>query len=397
MKRREAELQAEIGSASQELQTIPARSIEEMRLRRNVSVSEHLYTQLKSRFAEADLSEKGALPDISILDSAVAPLRPATNTASRIVAIAFFASIALAIAIALLLDQLDRRFRYPEQARDELGLEVIGFVPTIRRRRDGSTDPFEAAQVVEAFRAIRLHLTHSLHGQNDVVLTVTGPGEGDGKSLVASNLAMSFAEAGYRTLLVDGDVRRGALHSTFGVAMRPGLLDFLGGKADFEMVLRSTTYENLSLVTSGEKHRRGPELLTSPRLNELLAAARGRFDVVIVDSAPLGAGIDAYALGVATGSALIVLRSGHTDRKLANVKLQLADRLPVHLLGAVLNDVRSEGTYQYYSYLEGYTSQYEQEAKSLVASTADVSDNGNGTGPSEIDSNEINPQQPNNN
>lgn len=369
MKRREAELGSYIASASEELQAIPARSIEEMRLRRQVSVNENLYTTLKSRSAEARLSESGALPDVSVLDTAVAPLNPASNTSTRIILIAFGASIALGIALALVLDQVDRRFRYPEQAKDELGLEVVGFVPRIRRRRDGSTDPFEAAQVVEAFRAIRLHLTHSLDGPTSAVLTVTSPGEGDGKSLVASNLAMSFAEAGYRTLLVDGDVRRGALHSTFGLSVRPGLLDHLGGKADFDTVVRPTTYENLALITSGEKHRRGPELLTSARVNELLAEARTRFDAVIVDCAPLGAGIDAYAVGVATGSALIVLRSGHTDRKFAQAKLLLAERLPFRLLGAVLNDVSSEGTYQYYSYLEGYTSQYEQESRSLAASS----------------------------
>lgn len=369
MKRREAELTTYIASASEELRAIPARSIEEMRLRRQVMVNENLYTTLKSRSAEARLSESGALPDVSILDSAVAPLKPATNTSTRIILMAFAASVGLGLALALVLDQVDRRFRYPEQAKDELGLEIVGFVPRIRRRRDGSTDPFEAAQVVEAFRAIRLHLTHSLDGPQSAVLTVTGPGEGDGKSLVASNLAMSFAEAGYRTLLVDGDVRRGALHSTFGLAVKPGLLDYLGGKSEFDNVVRPTTYENLSLIASGEKHRRGPELLTSARLAELLAVARTRFDAVVVDSAPLGAGIDAYALGVATGSALIVLRSGHTDRKFAQAKLQLAERLPFKLLGAVLNDVNPEGTYQYYSYLEGYTSQYEQEAKSIAATT----------------------------
>lgn len=369
MKRREAELGSYIASASEELQAIPARSIEEMRLRRQVAVNENLYTTLKSRSAEARLSESGALPDVSILDSAVAPLNPASNTSTRIILIALVASIGLGVALALVLDQIDRRFRYPEQAQDELGLEIVGFVPRIRRRRDGSTDPFEAAQVVEAFRAIRLHLTHSLDGPSRAVLAVTGPGESDGKSLVASNLAMSFAEAGYRTLLVDADVRRGALHSTFGLGAKPGLLDYLAGKSDFDAVVRATTYENLSLVTSGEKHRRGPELLTSVRLSEFLGEARSRFDAVVVDSAPLGAGIDAYALGVATGSALIVLRSGHTDRKFAQAKLQLAERLPFKLLGAVLNDVNPEGSYQYYSYLEGYTSQYEQEAKSLVATT----------------------------
>lgn len=85
-----------------------------------------------------------------------------------------------------------------------------------------------------------------------------------------------------------------------------------------------------------------------------LVAARGQYDIIIVDSPPLGAGIDAFALGAATGAALVVLRMGRSDRRMANAKLTVLDRYPVRQLGAVLNDVKADGIFRYYSYLSGY-------------------------------------------
>jgi capsular exopolysaccharide synthesis family protein len=361
LKLREDDLGRRTAAASQELQKIPARTIEEMRLTRQVSQAENLFTTLKSNYEQAKLAEQSAMPDISVLDTAIAPLRPTDNTAPSIVLTALAASVAVAVVIALLLDQLDRRFRYPDQVSRELGLDIIGAVPTLRRTRNGELQPEEASQVVESFRSIRLNLRHAFPGRGPVIFTVSSPGAGDGKSLIASNLAMSFAEAGYRTLLIDGDIRRGALHSAFEVEQRPGLLDFLSGEALQGEVMKPAAYENLTVIPCGTRRRRGPELLTSPVMGELLQDLRTKFDAIIIDSAPLGAGVDAYALGAATGNMLLVFRTGATDRKLAQAKLSVLDRLPVRLIGAVLNSIETDGAYQYYSYLYGYSAEEEPQ------------------------------------
>ena len=100
---------------------------------------------------------------------------------------------------------------------------------------------------------------------------------------------------------------------------------------------------------------RGPELLGSAGMPRLLTALRSTYDVILVDSAPLAAGVDPYALGAATGNVLLVLRTGVTDRSLAEAKVEVLHRLPLRVLGAILNDVRPGSAYSYYSYsLEGY-------------------------------------------
>lgn len=352
----ESDLASRVSQMTQELRGIPGRETQDARLQRDVNVAGNLYTQLKQAYANAKVAELSTTPDIAIIDSAVTPFLPSnSNSWARLLILAVAASLAGGVGLALLLDHIDTRFRYPEQVSDELGLPVLGAVPQIHKQKSGEPDPEEAAQVIEAFRSIRLGLANSFSSGGPVVFTVTSPGAGDGKSLVSANLALSFAEAGYRTLLVDGDIRRGELHAMFGASRRPGLVDFLVGDVPLEAVLRESGHENLSLIPCGTRRHRGPELLISEALARLVADMRLRYDAIVMDSPPLGAGVDPYVLGTATGNMLLVFRTGTSDRKMAEAKLKLVERLPIRILGAVLNDVQSTGAYRYYTYLYGYT------------------------------------------
>jgi capsular exopolysaccharide synthesis family protein len=165
---------------------------------------------------------------------------------------------------------------------------------------------------------------------------------------------MSFADAGFKTLLVDGDTRRGTLHETFGLSMTAGLTEFLAREADQDAIVHSTGHENLFVIPSGNRRRRSPELLTSPHLGHLVTSMRSRFEAIIFDTPPFAAGIDAYAIAAATGSVLVVLRIGQTERRMAAAKLALVDRLPISVLGTVLNAAPSDGEYEYYGYVSGY-------------------------------------------
>lgn len=366
----ETVLAARIATASRELQEIPTRAITEQRLVRERDAIAGLYAEVQSRYQNARLAAASSVPDLKTLDAAVRPDRPSSNGALQIILIAVGISMATAIALALLLDRLDRRFRYPDQVTRELGLGILGAIPAIKKARPSERDPDEASQVVEAFRTIRMNLAHSYGAAGPVLLTISSPGPGDGKSLVSSNLALSFAEAGYRTVLVDGDIRRGELHRMFNADRRPGLLDHLSGNTAMEDILRPSSHKNLTLVPCGTRYHHGPELLGSVAMRELMVGLKAQFNVVIVDSPPLGAGIDPFVLGTATGNIMLVLRSGETDRQMAEAKLRLLDRLPIRILGAVLNDIQFDGVYKYYSYIYGYTAD-EERAPQLAAQAGD--------------------------
>lgn len=372
LKSQEGDLEGRITVAGTELREVPAVTITEMRLQREYDAANNLYNMLAGRLEEARLAELGAVPDVRMLEQAVVPTRPSRNTTPIIILGAFLGSLGAAIGLAIVLDRIDGRFHYPEQVTNELGLAILGAVPACRKNRSGEIAPEEAQQVVEAFRTIRLNLAHSYGAAGPITLTVSSPGAGDGKSFVSSNLAVSFAQAGYRTLLIDGDIRRGELHRMFGVDRRPGMLDYLTGVSTHEEIIRPTSQSGLWVVPCGTRRQHGPELLGSAAMSGLMAWFKSRFNVIILDSPPLGAGIDPFVLGTVTGHLMLVFRAGETDRQMAQAKLPLLERLPVRMLGAVLNEVAAGGIYRYYNYIYGYTSDEEPAPAQLAGGTSDA-------------------------
>jgi len=352
LREREGEYNRRIASASRELQSIPTRTIEEMRLRRAVAVSEALYTGLKSRSAEAQLAAASTTPDVTVLDSAVAPLYPTRNTAPSVLLMAVLGGLAAAIALAMLLDSFDPRIQYPEQVTGELGLSIAGAIPLFPKAGVDTRSPEQVGQLIESIRTVRMHVQNA--SGVPLSIAVTSPSPGDGKSFVAANLAMSFSDAGFRTVLVDGDTRRGTLHGMFQLPISPGLTEYLSGAGDVATLVHATQHQRLSVLTRGARQRNSPELLTSQALPALASELRRQYDIVVYDTPPLAAGVDAFAVATAANDLLLVLRIGQTDRRMAAAKLELLDRLPVRVLGAVLNGVELKGEFGSYKYADGY-------------------------------------------
>jgi polysaccharide biosynthesis transport protein len=372
--RREAQLAASLGAAEGELRTIPPRLMEEAKLNRQRSIAENLYTRLRERNEEAELAALSSTPDLRVIDQARLPRVPLRDQRMQIILLAIIGSLGLAVGGVLLFDRLDPRVRYPEQITHGLRLPILAAVPQLKGHNgNGSRNSENTSQAVEAFRGLRLTLLHAMGGDGRLVTAITSPGSGDGKSFVAMNLALAFAEQGYRTILIDGDTRRGTLHRFVGCSRKPGLTDLLAGTATKEQVIQSTSYPRLNLLPCGTRLQSGPELLGSPEMPALVRDLRSRYDVVLIDSPPLGAGVDPFVLGTTTGNLMIVLRAGYTDREYTEAKLSVLDGLPIRVLGAILNGVSAGGAYRYYSYLAGYEANDEtptvEETSSLPAVT----------------------------
>lgn len=351
LSRRETALTDLIDAASSELREIPPRMIEEARLQRRMDIAETLHEEVQSRYEAARLAAVSSIPDVRVLDRATVPHQP-TNPGEglQMLLMAIMGSLGLAVGGAMVLDRIDKRVRYPQQVTAEIGLPILGAIQLAPPQGGGE----QTEQVVEALRELRLSIMHAHGNAGPIMLTITSPGSGDGKSFVSSNLALAFADLGYRTLLIDGDIRRGTLHHVLGGNRKPGLTDYLAGEGSEEGLIQTTQYPNVNFIGAGAWRRSGPELLASPKMRALLGEVRSRYRVIIFDSSPLGAGVDPYVLGTLTGNMLMVLRTGTTDRELAGAKLEALQRLPIRVLGAVLNAVPSQGAYRYYSYLSSY-------------------------------------------
>jgi tyrosine-protein kinase Etk/Wzc len=358
LKRREDDLGQQLSTESASLASIPPRMLEEVRLTREVEARRQLYDMLQRRSEEARLAELSVEPDLAILDAPNVPEWPISSKGRQVFLMAAIGGLGAAIVLALMLDRLDKRLRYLQQVPSRLKLRVLVAVPHARRRR--KPDPQNVAQLVEAFRSLRLNTTYAAAHGPGLTLAVTSAGPSEGKSFVTANLALAFAEAGFRTALIDADVRRGSLHATFHVDRCPGLVDTLRGATPLTDALASTSHPKLSLLTCGTRDAGAPELLSSTAFLELTTTLRRRYDVILIDTPPLAAGMDPHALCAASGNALFVVRMAHTDSALARQKLDMLERFPVRVLGVVANDVRpSLGLNDDYSYLPEYSIQEE--------------------------------------
>jgi capsular exopolysaccharide synthesis family protein len=351
---RMASMDGRINSTSAELREIPPRAIDEARYLRNKVIAENLYNLLRQRYENARLATETTTPDVSILSRATPAQFPSTDRRLLLLAVAIMGGLGAGVALAIVLELLDKRVRYPEQISNGMRLAILGAIPDLATRRLGFGSAPDRTELLEALRSIRLNMAHAHGAAGPVMITILSPGSGDGKTFLCSNVASNFAELGLRVLVVDGDTRRGTLHRVLEVERKPGLTDYLNRSATIEGVIRTTAVPGLDIIPCGTRAASAPELLSSPRMGDLLAEFRSRYDVVLVDSPPLGAGIDPLVLATATGNVVLVLRTGKTDRTVAEAKLAILDRLPVRVLGAVMNGISTDVAFRYYSYLPGY-------------------------------------------
>lgn len=352
-------LQGEIEAQTSELRQIPPRTIAEERLRRDMEMAEKLHNDLLVRLKEAELAASTSLPDLQIVDRATPPGSPMSHEGPRIFLMASMAGLGLGLGGVLLFDRFDRRFRYPDQVTDGLGLPVLGVIPRIRGGRPSSAE--DAESVIEAFRAVRTQLTRLRHGSPTVIM-VTSPSPRDGKSLVAANLAISFASSNRNTLLVDGDVRRGNAERMFDLPGEPGLTETLTNGTGVPDVLRTTDVPGLFLLPHGKLGGFDPVLLEDEKMDRVIQELRDRFSVIVVDAPPLVAGTDPLLLGERADQVLMVLRTGETDLELTRTRLESLGGFDFPLVGAVLNDVPD--TAPYYKYHSSYRYYLEGEVVS---------------------------------
>jgi capsular exopolysaccharide synthesis family protein len=331
---------------------------EEARLVERVENARQIADQLRMEYQRARIAEAVEVGQVEIVDLAAVPGAPLGIGFAEKMILGLLLGLTLGGGGAFVVSHLGSAIARREDL-EALGLQLLSAVP---RCKDVSKSqgPGGAEPALEAVRGLRLSLTHAYGAAGPIVFAITSPGSRDGKSFISSNLALAFAHANYRTLLIDGDGRRGTLHRVFKGSRRPGLTDILAGDVEVADAIQTTAYPGLYFIGCGVRRSDGPELLSGERIGALFGFVRSNFTAIVVDTPPLGAGVDAFALATIAGNLLMVLRPGLADRHLVAAKLDLLRRLPIRMLGAVLNDVQAGPEYNNYSYyLEGYEARTE--------------------------------------
>jgi len=339
-------LNQQIESQGDQLRKIPQRTIQTARLQREVSQAAALHNSILARLKEAELAEATSGPGVTILNQAWPNPAPRGEKPGGVIALFTILSLGLGVVGVIVFDRFDRRIHSPDQVTGSLGLPVLAVVPRLQAAPD-PTSP-SAAIAVESFRGLRTQIAH-VDGQTGGVMLITSPAPREGKSMVSANLAISYATAGYRTLLLDGDTRRGRAQEMFNLDRSPGLTDHLMDRASLEEIRQATSVENLTLIARGAPGGFNADLLEGARMRDLLVQMRDEFDAIVVDGPPLAAGADVLLLGSFVDKVVIVLRAGTTTEDLAKAKLDALGNVDLPIVGAVLNALpKSAPEYEYY-------------------------------------------------
>lgn len=210
----------------------------------------------------------------------------------------------------------DRRFRSAAELDEAIGLPNLGMVGKMNSIRDGITGLIAAENSpdAEAFRLGRTVLLPEIRAGRLKTIGFTSPMQGDGKSTVCSNFAVSFSQIGLRVLVVDADLRRPSSHRYFSVAKGAGLCDVLEGRAEFSDVVQETEAPGVSVITGGSSAQTPAELLQKDKLDELLNQARAEYDLVIVDLPPVLAVSDPIVVMPRLDGGVLVVRVANVRR-----------------------------------------------------------------------------------
>jgi capsular exopolysaccharide synthesis family protein len=336
-------------------------------LARDAASNRQIFESLMQRTKETGISGELKTSNIRVVDAAETPRRPVTPNTRVNLLLALFGGATLAIGLAFFFEYLDNRIKSPDEVKQHLGLPFLGMVPALFDKaienpliNNGVPNNFS-----ESFRAVRTNLLFSSadEGSRSVVITSTGPGEG--KTVVATNLAVALAQAGQRVLLVDADMRKPRVHIVFDKPQEPGLSNFLVGNAKASEAVQTTEVSGLWVMPAGLHTPNPAELLGSKRFKDFMASLSQHFDWVMVDTPPVMAVTDASVVAHFVTGVLFVVGAEMTSRHAGQRALDQLEHARAKFIGAVLNRVDLKHNSYYYSqyYRREYSDYYHEDVR----------------------------------
>lgn len=356
---------------STEFQKLPEKEMRYAELERKRSTLAELYSNMLARYNVNKMSETSQTGDVTVLDHAVAAIAPGRlQTLLQLLLIGVGAGLLLGFGPCLGLDYLDKRARNEDDCKRFSSLPYLEGIPAKENLKKmvmpekGKLDPrlvdsgFEPGLFDDMYRSLRTKILLHLHDEPRKMLVVTSLNMGDGKSLTAANIAIVMAQQKLRTLLVDGDLRRGVQHHSFLLEKKPGLAEILSSADELASMpitamIQKTHIPNLSLLSSGMPIPNPAECMNSQKFRDLSSMLAEWYEVVILDTPPLLAAVDAAMLPATFSHYIMVARVARTTITAIDKKVNEFPGLRRKFLGIVLNGIpvdKKQSAYRYSYY-----------------------------------------------
>lgn len=336
--------------------------LQETMLREDIAQTKQLYDSIVKSLQQIDILQDFGGYDAKVISPPGRGFKVEPKQ-FPIFSMAAFLGLLGGVGLAYLAEISDKSFRTPEEIRRRLGLPVVGHIPFLRQddsaevgAEGAALDPVLVAfhrpksTESEAYRGVRTALYFSTRGEGHKVIQVTSPNKSDGKSTLAANLAISIAQSGKRTILLDADFRKPRQHKVFGLSPKIGLASLVAGEVELPEAVQESGVPGLSLLPCGPIPPNPAELLTSPRFKEVLDLIREQYDFVLVDTPPVLAVTDPCVVAPRVDGVLLVVRVSKNGRPHAERAKEILATLGAKVLGVVVNGVGKQGGYYGYGY-----------------------------------------------
>ena len=333
--------------------------VEFVLLQRDAESNRQIWQSLQQRVNEFAVTRERRSSNVRIVDAAEVPKLALAENVRKNLRYGALGAFFLGLCVAFCLEYFDSHVKTPEQIKTELGLPFLGLVPLVNAREVVGSPLVQADTASvragippgfgEAFRKLRTNVRLSIPDERTQPLLITSAGMGEGKTVVASNLATTLALSSQRVLLIDADLRRPRLHRVFELPQEPGLSNLLVGEVVASQVIQKTNVPGLLVLTSGTVPPNPSELLESKRFKDFLTQLGQHFDWVLIDSPPVLPVTDAMVLSQIVAGVVLVVSADATPLQAARQAVDQLDVARARILGAVLNRVDLEKRAYYYA------------------------------------------------
>lgn len=342
-----------IKDIERQLNFLPAAERQLVSIKRNYSLLENLYVFLLQKRAEAGISKASTTSDVVVVNPPLAgPFVSPKIRLNYLIAISLGFAIPLVIFIGM--ELMNTRIQSREDIEEQTEVPVLG--GTGHKKSEDNLEVMKKPKsaVAESFRALRSNLFYFLQTKDRGTFLVTSSISGEGKTFTSINLASVFALSGKRTLIIGADMRRPKIFEDFQLSNHAGLSSYLAGMGNFEDAVQFTGYENLFLVSGGPVPPNPSELLLSARMNDFMIKAKSEFDIIVIDSPPLGIVADAFELVKLADHTIFLVRQDYTPKVLLRTIQDFYVAGKLSNVSIVLNDIYRSGLGYGYGYSYGY-------------------------------------------
>lgn len=328
-------------------------------LKRDADTNKELYNGILQRLKETGVNANLARSNVQVLDKADTPTVPYKPDWKKSLLLALFIGFFGGIGLAFFTDYLDNTVKTPDDVEKAILLPALGLVPSFPKAEDSGVRPLVApfdkktSSLLEAYRAIGTYIQFASPERPPKVMLTTSAKRAEGKTTTSVNLATVLASSQGRGIIIDGDLRKPAVHKVFELDNSSGLTAFLTGHIDFDSgLIQETKIPNLDVITAGIIPPNPSQLLDSSRMRELINALVPLYSFIIIDAPPVLGLSDTLILSTMTDGVVIVVRAGDTARDSVVQARKLLKGVNSKILGVVLNGVRESdlkyGSYSYY-------------------------------------------------